>query len=199
MSLRRHAAGLVVALAATAAMAAISQAPVPSGEGTTGTLRLAWRARPERIERCVERHASEVAALPAHMRQTVICDGFAASYRLEVRVDNELVVSDRVMPGGLRRDRPLYVFREIDVAPGIATVDITFTRIEESDTTESGRDLLREAVPPDLRWTADRSFAPGQVRLITYDPQRRALVEITGRSTGASANLPRIPRRGGPP
>lgn len=43
-----------------------------------------------------------VTTLPPHMRQTTICEGINASYRLEVRHGGETVAERLVEPGGLR-------------------------------------------------------------------------------------------------
>lgn len=173
---------VVVAVATTAGIAWLSQMPVASARSGDATLRLTWRARPERIERCVTPSAEALAALPPHMRQTQVCEGINASYRLEVRRDTVLVDEHVVAPGGLRRDRPLYVFNEFAVPAGDATIRVTFTRIETAETTEeterSASDTLRESVPASLVWEERLTFAPGQVRIVSYDPERQQLFEI---------------------
>lgn len=169
--------GILVAAAFLSGLTWLSHAPLALDDAGQATLRLAWRARPERIEQCVERDVESLAAVPSHMRQTVVCDGFNASYLLEVRVDGALVDRAHVEPGGFRRDRPLYVFREIAVAPGRSAVVVTFSRVEEGES-DSSRDVLREAVPRDLRWSSALTFAPGRVRVLTYDTARRELVEV---------------------
>ena len=180
--------GRVLGLAAAAAVALgiswLSRMPVASNTSHQALLRLAWRARPERIEHCVTQSPDALAALPPHMRQATICEGISATYRLEVRHDDQVVAERLVEPGGLRRDRPLYVFLEIPIPAGDANLDIGFVRVEdshgESDDDEEGesRDALREAVPSSLRWDKRVHFAPGQVRVISYDPERRQLFEV---------------------
>jgi hypothetical protein len=177
-------AGLAMAAAATVGLTWLSQVPVESGTNDGALLRLAWRARPERIEHCVTQSPEALAALPPHMRQTTICEGINASYRLEVRRDDEILAERLVQPGGLRRDRPLYVFLEIPVPVGEANLSIRFERIEEAsgggDDPEGNvsRGALREAVPSSLHWGEPLRFEPRQVRVISYDPERRALFEV---------------------
>src|SRR5690606_37141869 len=119
-------------------IAVLSQMAVASDTSDRALIRLAWRARPERIEHCVTQSPEALAALPLHMRQTTICEGINASYRLEVRHGDETVAERLVQPGGLRRDRPLYVFLEIPVPAGEANLSIHFDRVE--DTSGSGDD-----------------------------------------------------------
>lgn len=171
----------VLAVVTVFGIAWLSQVPLGRDASTGGLLRLAWRARPERIEQCVTQSPEALAALPPHMRQTTICEGINASYQLEVRHDGEAVAEHLVKPGGLRGDRPLYVFLEIPVPVGDADIGIRFVRLEEASgdgDEDRNRDALREAVPPSLRWDERLSFAPGQVRLISYDPARRELFEV---------------------
>jgi hypothetical protein len=185
MMTTERAVGFVLAAAATAGLAWASRLPIDSDRADAAVLRLAWRARPERIEHCVTQSPEALAALPPHMRQTTICEGINASYRLEVRRNGEVLASQRVEPGGLRRDRPLYVFREVPLPPGESMVRITFERIEDTtgddDEEHDERETLRETVPALLAWEATLTLAPGQVRVISYDPSRRALVEVQER------------------
>jgi hypothetical protein len=190
--------GLVVAMAAALGLTWLSHAPIGSGQPADGTLRLAWRARPERIETCQAQDSEALSALPAHMRQAVICEGENASYRLEVRADRQVIAERIVRPGGLRRDRPLYVLLELPMATGERDIRVELTRIEPPDPTSAAvahdgtdgaapadamtealrRGELSEALPPSLAYERRLHFAPRQVRLITYDPERRALVEV---------------------
>ena len=176
--------GLTAAAAGAFGIAWLSQMPVASNTSDQALLRLAWRARPERIEHCVTQSPEALAALPPHMRQTTLCEGINASYRLEVRREDETVAERLVEPGGLRRDRPLYVFLEIPVPAGDADLSIHFDRVEDSsgdgdeDGDDGSRDALTEAVPRSLRWDEHLNFAPGQVRVISYDTERRELFEV---------------------
>jgi hypothetical protein len=185
--------GLAVAVVVAFALAWLSQAPVESGQSEDGTLRLAWRARPERIEVCQQQDSESLAALPQHMRQAVICEGESASYQLHVWANGRLLAERIVEPGGLRRDRPLYVFLELPMAPGEADVRVRLSRIDppgqtspagtggdgaDASSTRERRGELSEALPPLLAYEQRLHFAPRQVHLITYAPERRALIEV---------------------
>lgn len=184
MSALSRAFGVAAAVASVFGLTWLSHVPVASDTSDHALLRLAWRARPERIEHCVTPSAEALAALPPHMRQTTVCEGINASYRLEVRRDGLLVAEQHVEPGGLRRDRPLYVFRELTMPAGEATIRVTFVRVEAGDPNDDAggkaRDTLREAVPASLEWEQRLSLAPRQVRVVSYDPERRELFEVHG-------------------
>ncbi len=181
MSLWRVAVGLTLAAVAAMALSWLSNLPIAASTSDEAVLRLAWRARPERIEHCVEQSAEALAALPPHMRQATVCEGINASYRLQVRRNGALVLDEVVQPGGLRRDRPLYVFREIATPTGEAVVRVSFLRVEAVDAgsdDEETRGLLREAVPASLDWEARLPFGPRQVHVVSYDPEHRRLFEV---------------------
>jgi hypothetical protein len=177
-----RAIGLVAVTVSALGLSWISQAPITPDTSDQALLRLAWRARPERIERCTTQGPDALAALPPHMRQTTICDGVNASYHLTVRRNGALVAEQLVEPGGLRRDRPLYVFRELAMPVGDAMISVTFVRVEASDPDDDdageARNTLREAVPASLAWEQHLSFAARQVRVVSYDPERQALFEV---------------------
>jgi len=164
-----RAAGVVVACAAAFAIVEGSQVTIRRDSGTEGVLRLAWRARPDRVENCVPQSEEVLARLPVHMRQAQICEGVSARYRLEVRLDGQVVLDDVVQGGGLRHDRPVYVFRELRVAPGDRAVAVRFVRLAETAHEQPG------GVPPELALERTLRFAPGRVVLSSYDPERRAL------------------------
>ncbi|MCC7042957.1 MAG: hypothetical protein IT183_03800 [Acidobacteria bacterium] len=179
----KRALGLAAAMASALGLSWMSQAPIAPDTSDRALLRLAWRARPERIEHCVTQSPDALAALPPHMRQATVCEGINASYRLEVRRNGVLVDEQHVEPGGMRRDRPLYVLRELAMPVGDATISVTFVRVEaagadDDDDAGEARDTLREAVPASLAWEQPLSFAPRQVRVVSYDPERRELFEV---------------------
>lgn len=135
------------AIAATGALllalgtAALSHVPFTPDPGARAALRISWRARGERIERCRRLSATELEAIPAHMRQETVCEGGAAPYRLRVVVDDTLRVDAIVHGAGARRDRPLYVFHEIPLAPGVHDIRVAFAI---SDTAGAGHDEAEE-------------------------------------------------------
>lgn len=186
MTTRHRLAGAVVGLAAAWGMAALSDVPIVQPGARIGQLRLTWRARPERVEQCREQDAETLNRLPAHMRQPLICEGVHAWYQLDVWRDDTKVLSKAVHPGGLRQDRPLYVFEQLPVEPGSSHIRVTFTRqgppsspgTTASNASTRRQDELTEAVPASLTYDAPLAFAPGQVRVISYDPASQRLYEV---------------------
>ncbi len=175
----RHvaAAGIVAGLMAIVAWG--STTPLTVHDGSRAAVRLAWSARPERIEVCRERTAEELARLPAHMRQALDCVGSTAEYQLTVHANGERVASQRVHGAGLRRDRRLFVLREIDVEPGRVRIDVRFDRIGGDNGGGTGvarGPRGRDVAPPHLAFGETLEIAAGGVVLITYDPERDALV-----------------------
>jgi hypothetical protein len=161
-------------------------------------LRVAWSARPERIERCRQQSDEELARLPAHMRQPVVCEGVSAQYRLTVRRDGQILADETVHGGGLRQDRRIYVFHELAIDPGEAAIEVRFDRIDadtprgvaepRADAAESedrdGRPQRRaasapgETVPPHLVFAQHLRIRPREVILVTYAANDRALVGL---------------------
>ena len=121
--------GLMVAVAVIVAIAQASVLRIRLNPSDAAVLRLAWTARPERIEDCRTQTEEELSKLPAHMRQAVICEGTTAAYRLEVRYQGELIAEQVIRGGGLRHDRPLYVSRDFDLPSGDAAVSVKFSRL----------------------------------------------------------------------
>lgn len=183
MTWARRALGLVIAMVLILGLASASRIRMTPYPSTDGVLRLAWSARPERIEECRNPTADELATRPPHMQQTQICEGTTATYRLEVRLDDELVVDQVVHGGGLRRDRRLYVFRELAVPRGEVRLDVRFTRVEAREAS-SKSPLRTEFIAPELVLEQRVQLEPRKVLLVTYDPDLRALHASTGSATG---------------
>lgn len=120
----------IVTVGAALLLALLSAAPFRVNPLPDAHLRVAFSARPERIEHCRILSADELANVPQHMRQAVVCEGKSASYRLEVRRDDSLVSTALVRGGGLRHDRRLYVLRELQVPSGRSTIDVRLVRTD---------------------------------------------------------------------
>lgn len=177
MSAGRRAAAVAAALLPMAALVWASTAPLTVQPRARSLVRLAWSARPERIENCRPRTEAELAQLPQHMRQPMVCEGQTAEYELTVRRNGQVVLQQRVHGGGLRRDRRLYVLQEIDVEPGSSAIDLSFDRVGgPSSATEAPASRGSDHAPPHLAFAERFDIAPGEVVLITYSPQEGALV-----------------------
>jgi hypothetical protein len=168
---------LAVTAAVMAGVVAASHAPLSPHAPGDALLRLAWSARPERIEHCRAQSDEELARLPPHMRQAVVCEGVTARYRLTARHGGRLVADRVVTAGGLRQDRRLYVLEEIPIAAGEARFEVRFERIDVPSATTGGlSDRRQDAVPPHLTFTEHRRVDPHTVLLVTYDADRQTLV-----------------------
>jgi hypothetical protein len=209
MTIVDRAAGAALGLAATAAIVWGANAPITVHGSDQAILRLAWSARPERIESCRQLSEEELARLPAHMRQPVVCEGASAQYRLTVRHEGRVVADEIVHGGGLRQDRRLYVFHELPLDPGKGSIEVRFDRIDsdaervtppekrhdepgETENKHDGqgqganRQAGGETVPPHMVFAQRLHVQPREVILITYSPEHRALAGIQG-----SAHAPR--------
>lgn len=190
----RWAIGGALAVGATVAIGGLSQVPYAAEAGAAAVVRLAWRARGERVEQCRHLSPEELARLPAHMRREEDCEGRILPYRLVVTLDGNLVLTDTIHGAGAREDRPLYVFRELPVASGRHRVGVTFTRegepgdTEEHEEAEQGHRAAapewepggeHAATPARLALDTTLVASPRQIILITYDEDRRSLV-VTG-------------------
>ena len=179
--------GGVIAVGASVLLAAVSRAPQPAHGTETGALRLAWRAQPERIEVCRTVPEAELANLPRHMRQPVLCEGRSAEYRLTIANDGVQLADDTVHGGGARRDRPMYLYREFALEPGPHDLTIRLERIGEAGpvaaadsapaTESQPRTATRlVALPAALQLARRVLIPPRGVVLVTYDQERQELV-----------------------
>ncbi|HET6701241.1 MAG TPA: hypothetical protein VFH14_05535 [Gemmatimonadaceae bacterium] len=130
MKIVLRAAGIIVAFGLLIAMAWASTAPLRVATSDDAILRLSLGARPERIETCRTQSDEELEKLAPQMRQRVICEGVTARYRLSVRRNGQLLHEQVVRGGGLRRDRRLYVSRDLHVRPGPGLVAVDLVRID---------------------------------------------------------------------
>lgn len=196
-------AGIVVGAILTFGIAALSDAPYRPYPERDAMVRLAWSARPERIETCRRQTEEELAKWPPHMRQLVVCEGTSARYQLEVLRDGDRVLLDTVRGAGARGDRPIFLLREERVAPGTMRLEVRFTRIDhpsadtglvgpdpadtarirlEQEQREAGERERRreEAIPAELVLDTIVRLEPRGVLLVTYDRSLRGLVVRSG-------------------
>lgn len=169
----RRAAAIALALTATLAIGALSRAPYTADRTEHAIVRLAWRARGERVERCRRLTPEELERLPAHMRQEERCEGRILPYRLQLRVDGARVLDELVEAAGARHDRPLYVYHERPLQPGTHAIAVAFTR--EGATPPGAREEA-EGTPGVLTLDTTVALLPRRVLLVTYDDDARRLV-----------------------
>lgn len=129
-ALPRRIAGGAAAAALTLGVAWLSRAPYRASDVDSAMIRLAWSARPERIETCRTLSDDELARLPVHMRQRVVCTGTSARYRLTVTRDGAPLFRRVVQGSGVRHDRPIYVYQELPMRPGTHVIGVRFERVD---------------------------------------------------------------------
>jgi hypothetical protein len=159
-------------------------------------IRLAWRARGERVRRCRTLTPDELAKLPAHMRQEEVCERAVLPYRLRVTVDGASAIDELVHAGGAREDRPLFVFRELSLAPGAHHITVAFERASGRDgevegEAEDDRVQRREPRESPVRETPHHlaldetvTLAPRAILLVTYDDEGQRLRLLAAPSSG---------------
>lgn len=186
----------IVSVGAALVLAIVSAAPFRIDPVPDARLRVAFSARPERIERCRTLSADELANVPQHMRQAVVCEGTTASYRLEVRRDDSLLASALLHGGGLRHDRRLYVLRELSVPSGPSAIDVRLVRTDsvaaqpdsgqrspearehEESTEHSAPDARRNDDDDDRRATISRDLDERRRRVADEVPSSLTLHEV---------------------
>jgi hypothetical protein len=177
----------IVTVGSALVLALVSGAPYRVSDLPDARLRVAFSARPERIESCRTLSADELANVPQHMRQAVVCEGKAASYRLEVRRDDSLVATALLHGGGLRHDRRLYVLRELHVPSGPSTIDVRLVRTdtvaakpagESRDSDDHARDERAEHDSLDARKHDDDGGARAAVSRDLDERRRRVADEV---------------------
>ena len=183
-------AGAVFALAGAVGIVHGSHVPVTLDPGEHAVLRVAFGARPERIEVCRDLSSEEQKALPAHMRQSTSCEGTTARYHIEVRRDGQMISTAELRGGGLRSDRQLYLFREIRIPSGPSHLEVSLVRVDSiamatpatmpgvADPVpfDSARARRHDGeVPARVELQENVTLAPREVLLITYDAESRGL------------------------
>ena len=162
-----------VVVAGTALLAVLSQWPyAPAGE-TDAVVRLAWRTRSVRRDKCRTLSAEELAKVPAHMQRSEVCESTVVPYRLQVIIDGREVLDEIVRSAGVRKDRPLFVYHELPVTPEAHDLVVRFTRQTAVDAAGAGSD---EATPARLELERRINLSPLQVALVTYDVEQRRLI-----------------------
>jgi hypothetical protein len=165
---------VALAVAVTLVTGGLSRVPLALDRTERAVVRLSWRSPVARVEECRKLSEEELAARPAHMRRPEVCEGQVLPYMLTVRIDGEEVAAYTVRPSGVREDRPVYVFREVSVAPGRHRISVAFTVADPEDCARGPG--ASAAVPPPLRLDANLVLPMASVALIMYDEAAGRLV-----------------------
>lgn len=131
MSARRTAAAIVVTGAFVLGVGWLGRAPWDAAHSDAGLLRLSWRLRDAGANVCRQRTQAELDALPVHMRTPEVCEHHGGAYRLVVRIDGRADTA-RIVAGGVKADRPVYVFREQPLQPGLRDLHVEFRRTADA-------------------------------------------------------------------
>lgn len=174
MSARWRVAGSALAFATVLAVAALSRVPTAHAEPDEAIIRLSWRTLGVRLEECRRLTEEELEALAPHMRTPESCTGRNADYELRVTLAGAGVVTDTVHPTGLRTDRPIYVLRDLPVAPGSHQVSVRFTALVPPDVTARRANV--EGSPLEIHYEGELTLAAAEIALITLDATGTALV-----------------------
>ena len=203
--------GTSLASVALLIIGALTRLPWTATPADRALLRLSWRAESETMEECRSLTDEELAEIPVHMRTPEVCERRAVPYLLKVDIDGRTFLDDTLHGSGAREDRPVYVFREFALRPGTHAVEVEFLAIgaqddgmdedgeddrfdhegddeenehEESDDGEGEDDeIVDEVGLTGVRLTYSDTilFSQREVALVSYDPDRQALVRVAGR------------------
>jgi hypothetical protein len=152
VGVRRFAIGGALTLAAATCLALFADLPLRLDSATHGVFLLDWRIRGEETGPCLRTAEEASERVPLHMRDPGRCLGSLPPYRLRLWIDGEPRIDERVEGGGLRGDRPLTVYRELELEPGARALQAEFRRedgeeavllaLEEEVEVQAGRVLL---------------------------------------------------------
>ncbi len=82
-------------------------------------------------------------------------------FELSVRLGTDPVVRDTVFPGGIRGDRPVYVFRDLPTGIGRSALSVRFDAVLPEGAEPGGDHITSYA------WDGEVELGPGEVALLT--------------------------------
>lgn len=135
-----------------------------------GILRLSIRL-PAQSQTSCRPLTPEEARAPKHMQPPNICEHRPLKYRLKLTVADILVLDEEIHPGGWRRDRPIYVNKDIKLTPHEQSVHLSLLPDEEAPETVA-RLLFEGSV----------NIRAGTAALLYYSPESKEILLKGGRN-----------------
>jgi len=169
VSFAQRGLGVLVALGGALGLAWLSGVPTSYAGSDDALLRLSWRVPGTMVEECRTRTDEELARLAPHMRTPQVCTGRGADYELRLSLDGGEVVLDTIRPAGARHDRPVYVFREVAVNPGVHEVAVAFRALVSTTFDPGDR-------PIEYAWGGHLRLGPAEIGLVTLADSGDSLV-----------------------
>ena len=154
------------------ALVVLSALPYDAEDPSSGMICLSWRYRISATQECRTRSQQELDALPVHMRTPEVCERRIPTYRMSLEVDGNSVFEDVIRPAGAAGDRPLYVHRDLEVAAGEHRISVRFAPLTDGGIAEN-----------ELSFDRSVTISPGEVLLVTYDPDQGRL-DLVGSTRG---------------
>ena len=156
-----------------------------------GLLRLAWRTIGARVKVCRDYTPEELQRVPAHMRAKQVCAQSLLPYRVRAAVDGAPVLDQLIEPAGVRGDRPLFVQRELTLAPGTHRIAVHFDPEPAQGIEDAAlRDATRSATADAVRYALEQEvrIAAGRIVMIELDESTKAFRVIGEGQTSSQAN-----------
>lgn len=138
---------------------------------TQASLCLTWSAVGAQIDS--QTLPTNVENLPVHMRPSESAgrERVAVEYRLTVRVDGREILDEKISASGMRHDRPLCVWRQLELGPGQHRVQIDFSPQAQVTAEEA----LKTA-----HFDSSMTFEAGKIRFVRLIAQPQWKLEEQG-------------------
>jgi hypothetical protein len=146
----------------------------PTGKARENTvIHFGWRLAGAKVKVCRKWQAGELENLPSHMRAPQFCDEQGVNYNLTVILDGKEIIHKAFTPPGVRGDRPLFVFEEYPLHPGIHQVYVKFAPDTEALELQrdSGAPLLEQ-----YRYVGEINAKAGRIVLVELEPNNPDLI-----------------------
>jgi hypothetical protein len=166
-----------VAASALALLVALGNVPIGDAP-RDAMIRFVGRMVGEKVRVCRDLTAEELAKIPKHMQAAgQRCEQSILPYHLEVWIDEVRSIDMTVSPAGIRGDRPVYVHRDLTLAPGTHQLRVRFepealqpaaqappgaaapsTQQPATQPPTAQQDAVREAVRQGTRYPLERTL-----------------------------------------